>query len=189
MRIISGKAKGIRLEAGDQDAVRPTTDRVKESLFNIIGDIKGCVIVDFFAGSGALGLEALSRGAAEFYFVEKDAKTCRIIEKNLKKVQKSMGGDCGKAQIISAGYRQAIQRLARVQPNMILADPPYADNCKMAYEFLEDEDLADWAGAECMLILEHTSTCVLPEEPCWEQFRRKDYGLTAFTFWDGLEVE
>ena len=189
MRIISGKAKGIRLEAGDQEAVRPTTDRIKESLFNIIGDIKGCVVVDFFAGSGSLGLEALSRGASEVYFVEKDAKTCRIIEKNLKKIQKSMKDECGKAQIFTGGYRQVLQRLSRVKPDIILADPPYADNCQLACDFLLDEDVADWAGADCMLIIEHTSNCVLPEEPCWEQFRRKDFGLTAFTFWDGLEVE
>ena len=188
MRIIAGKARGIRLEAGDEDAVRPTTDRIKESVFNIIGDIKGCVIVDFFAGSGSLGLEALSRGASEVYFVEKDAKSCRIIEKNLRKVQKSMG-ECGKTKILNCDWRRARQQLGSVKPDLILADPPYMDECSMAVDMLNDEDLADWAGADCLLILEHTSMAALPEEPCWEQFRRKDYGLTAFTFWEGLEVE
>jgi len=188
MRIIGGKARGIRLEAGDQEAVRPTTDRIKESVFNIIGDIKGCVIVDFFAGSGSLGLEALSRGAAEVYFIEKDLKSCRVIEENLKKVKKSMG-EYGKAEVISCDWKRAHQRLSSVTPDLILADPPYANECRMAVDMLEDEDVADWAGADCILILEHTASAALPEEPCWEQFRRKDYGLTAFTFWEGLELE
>ena len=85
MRIIGGRARGIRLEAGSQEAVRPTTDRVKETVFNILGDITGCVVVDFFAGSGSLGLEALSRGAKKVYFVEQDVRTCRIIKKIFRK--------------------------------------------------------------------------------------------------------
>ena len=183
MRIIAGDARGIKLEAGPNEAVRPTTDRVKESLFNIIGEIDDCVVVDFFAGSGSLGLEAFCRGAEEIYFVEKDRVTCKVIEKNLKKVEKATG-DHDFCKIIQSDYKAAIKRLSQVQPDLILCDPPYNNNCEMAIDFLKNHKIADWAGEGCILCLEHTSTTVLPEDTKWTQFRRKDYGNTAFTFWE-----
>ncbi|MCH2205248.1 MAG: 16S rRNA (guanine(966)-N(2))-methyltransferase RsmD [Lentisphaerales bacterium] len=183
MRIIAGDARGIKLEAGPNEAVRPTTDRIKESLFNIIGEIDDCVVVDFFAGSGSLGLEAFSRGAEEIYFIEKDRVTCKVIEKNLKKVEKATG-DHDFCKIIQSDYKAAISRLAQVQPDLILCDPPYDNSCETAIEFLQNDKIADWAGEGCILCLEHTSTTVLPEDTKWTQFRRKDYGNTAFTFWE-----
>ncbi|MCM8527272.1 MAG: 16S rRNA (guanine(966)-N(2))-methyltransferase RsmD [Lentisphaeraceae bacterium] len=182
MRIIGGRARGIKLEAGNQEAVRPTTDRIKETLFNIIGDVEDTVVVDFFAGSGALGLEALSRGAAKVYLVEKDARTCKTIKTNLAKVEKSMG-ESGNAVILNCDYRQALSRIHET-PDIILADPPYADNCLLADKFLTDEAVADWADEQTLLALEHLTHFDMPQKTPWKQFRRKDFGLTAYTFWE-----
>ncbi|MCM8535530.1 MAG: 16S rRNA (guanine(966)-N(2))-methyltransferase RsmD [Lentisphaeraceae bacterium] len=182
MRIIAGDARGIKLEAGPNEAVRPTTDRIKESVFNIIGEIDDCVVVDIFAGSGALGLEAFSRGAEEVYFIERDRVTCKVIEKNLKKVEKATG-DKDFCKIIQTDYQTIPTRLSQVQPDLVLADPPYDNNCVMAIDLLKNEALADWAGSECILCLEHLSNTVLPTDTKWQIFRRKDFGQTAFTFW------
>ena len=182
MRIIGGLARGIKLDAGPQQAVRPTTDRIKETLFNIIGDIQGCIVIDFFAGSGSLGLEALSRGAEKIYFVEKDTRTCRVIRSNLEKVEKSMNIN-SRSEILSCSYQQAIHKI-RHKPDLILADPPYADNCSMAGVFLRDRQIASITDENTILALEHTAEFVVPEEIPWEQFRRKDFGTTAFTFWE-----
>ena len=187
MRIIAGDARGIQLDAGPQEAVRPTTDRIKESVFNIIGDIEGCYVVDIFAGSGALGLEAFSRGAEEVYFIEKDRTTCKIIEKNLKKVEKATG-DSGHCQIIQSDYQTIPNRLINVQADLILADPPYDNNCQLAIDLLKNKELVKWAGEGCILCLEHLSTTVLPDDTLWRQFRRRDFGKTAFTFWEIKDV-
>ena len=182
MRIIGGQARGIRLDAGSQEAVRPTTDRIKETLFNILGSVADCVVVDLFAGSGSLGLEALSRGAEKVYFVEQDSRTCRIIKQNLEKVEKSLGEN-GRAEIMACSYSQAVHRIAAT-PQIILADPPYAKRCLLATELLENETIAQWASEDCILALEHTQEFVPPDNTLWTPFRTKDFGLTTFTFWE-----
>ena len=182
MRIIGGRARGIKLEAGNQEAVRPTTDRIKETLFNIIGDVTETIVVDFFAGSGALGLEALSRGADKVYLVKKDARTCKVMKENLTKVEKSMG-ESGKAVILNCDYRQALGRIFET-PDIILADPPYADNCSLADKFLTDEAVSSWADEQTLLALEHLTHFDMPQKSAWKQFRRKDFGLCAYTFWE-----
>ena len=186
MRIIGGRARGIKLEAGNQDAVRPTTDRIKETVFNIIGDVQDAVVVDFFAGSGALGLEALSRGAAKVYFVENDPKTCKVIKSNLAKVEKSIGKN-GNAVILNCDYKQAVHRISE-PVDLILADPPYADDCILADKLLRDESVANMADEQTLLILEHLTHFSMPQETPWKQFRRKDFGLTAYTFWELKEL-
>src|SRR5690606_11836684 len=83
VRVISGKARGARLRTPKGASTRPTLDRVKESLFNILGDVKGASVLDLFAGSGSLGIEALSRGAKVAVFVESDRRAAEIIRANL----------------------------------------------------------------------------------------------------------
>ena len=127
MRIISGIAGGIRLESPKDSTVRPTTDRVKESIFGVLGDLRDTKVLDLFAGSGALGLEALSRGAARVTFVEKSIRHVQLIERNLSAVKKAMGQQFTDAQVIR-GDAAAVERLPGVEPgtyDFILADPPY----------------------------------------------------------------
>ena len=85
MRVIAGKAKGHKLKTIEGLQTRPTTDRMKETLFNVIAfDLLQCRFLDLFSGSGAIGIEALSRGAKECVFVEKSKESCHIIDENLK---------------------------------------------------------------------------------------------------------
>lgn len=184
MRIIAGEARGITLDAGNNPAVRPTTDRIKESLFNMLGDLSGQVVVDLFAGSGALGLEALSRGASEVYLVEADRMSCRTIEANLKKVEKAMSSK-GKVRVVTADALMADKRLAELSGkiDLILADPPYADFSILAVELLQSDSFRTWADGS-VLALEHVPNVPMPPENCsWKLLRRKDYKQTVFTFW------
>src|ERR671930_855999 len=87
MRIIAGSRKGARIFAPKGLDTRPTGDRVREAAFNLIGPVEGASVLDLFAGSGAMGLEALSRGAATAVFVESDRDACRTIERNLEKLR------------------------------------------------------------------------------------------------------
>jgi 16S rRNA (guanine(966)-N(2))-methyltransferase RsmD len=83
MRVIAGTAKGLRLTAPKGDKVRPAADKVKGAIFNILGDLDGVRVLDLFAGSGSVGIEALSRGASECIFVESDRHTASFIQRNL----------------------------------------------------------------------------------------------------------
>lgn len=118
MRIIAGSRKGHRIAAPKGLATRPTSDRVRESAFNLIGPVDGAVVLDLFAGSGALGLEALSRGAARAVFVESDRDACRTIDANLDRLR-------------LAGARVLCQDVLRFLAtergayDLILVDPPY----------------------------------------------------------------
>ena len=184
MRIISGAARGIPLLAGDEKAVRPTTDRIKETLFNLLGPMDDKVVVDLFAGSGALGLEALSRGATKVFFIEKNRRTCQVIEKNLAKVSKSLSHEF-QAEVICADYQSLTSRLSHLkgQVDMILADPPYDDNSAMALDLLKDPELAEW-GTGALLFLEHVSNMTLkPSEFSWKMIKRKDFKTTTLSFW------
>ena len=87
MRIVAGSKKGHRISAPKGVVTRPTGDRVREAVFNIVGPVEGARVLDVFAGSGAMGLEALSRGAARAVFVERDRDACRVIQQNLEKLR------------------------------------------------------------------------------------------------------
>jgi 16S rRNA (guanine966-N2)-methyltransferase len=87
MRIIAGSHKGHTIHAPRGRDTRPTSDRVRENVFNIVGPLDGAAVLDLYAGSGAMGLEALSRGAASAVFVERDAEAVRAIERNLDKLR------------------------------------------------------------------------------------------------------
>ena len=118
MRIIAGANRGARIFAPKGEETRPTSDRVREAAFNLIGPVKAATVLDLFAGSGAMGLEALSRGAAAATFVENDRDACRTIERNLEKL-----GLTGAAVL----QRDVFQALAadRRTYDLILCDPPY----------------------------------------------------------------
>jgi 16S rRNA (guanine966-N2)-methyltransferase len=120
VRIVAGAYGGRRLEAPAGEATRPTSDRVKEALFSILGSVDGATVVDLFAGSGALGLEALSRGAESVTFVESDRKAAEAIRRNIAAL-----GCSSRAHLI---VERAERALARLPPSidLLLMDPPYA---------------------------------------------------------------
>ncbi len=123
MRIISGTSRGRRLAALRGHSVRPTSDRIKESIFNILGkEIEGKVVLDLFAGTGNLGLEALSRGASQAIFVERARDALRMIQRNLLQCRFS-----DQAEVIPKEVNRAIGLLAARSASfdLILMDPPY----------------------------------------------------------------
>ena len=117
MRIIAGSHKGRRIEAPAGHATRPTSDRVRENAFNLIGPVDGASVLDLFAGSSALGLEALSRGAASAVFVESSRDACRQINANLDKLGLHATVLCQDAARALATERGTY--------DLVLCDPPY----------------------------------------------------------------
>jgi len=118
MRIVAGSRKGARILAPKGTDTRPTGDRVREAAFNLIGPVEGASVLDLFAGSGAMGLEALSRGAASAVLVEADRGACRTIERNLAKL-----GLTG-ATVLCRDALQVLAAESRTY-DLVLCDPPY----------------------------------------------------------------
>jgi 16S rRNA (guanine966-N2)-methyltransferase len=118
VRIIAGSRKGARIFAPKGLDTRPTGDRVREAAFNLIGPVDDAAVLDLFAGSGAMGLEALSRGAASAFFVESDREACRTIERNLAKL-----GLTG-ATVLCRDAFQVLAAESRTY-DLVLCDPPY----------------------------------------------------------------
>jgi 16S rRNA (guanine966-N2)-methyltransferase len=123
MRIIAGSRKGHRISAPKGLATRPTSDRVREAAFNLIGPVDDASVLDVFAGSGAYGLEALSRGAGRAVFVESDPDAARSIERNLDKLR--LTG----ATVVRRDARTALaaEAAAGRAYDLVLADPPYGE--------------------------------------------------------------
>jgi 16S rRNA (guanine(966)-N(2))-methyltransferase RsmD len=123
VRIVAGARKGHRILAPPGMDTRPTSDRVREAAFNLIGPVDGASVLDLFAGSGAMGLEALSRGAARAVFVEANARAATAIERNLDKLRLH-GATVLRRDALSA---LAAEAAAGRTYDLVLADPPYAE--------------------------------------------------------------
>jgi 16S rRNA (guanine(966)-N(2))-methyltransferase RsmD len=121
MRIIAGDRRGSRIAAPKGDTTRPTGDRVREAAYNLIGPVDDTAVLDIFAGSGAMGLEALSRGARRCVFVESDRAACRVIRDNLEKLRFTG------ALVLQKDAFQALreERGAGRAYDLVLVDPPY----------------------------------------------------------------
>src|SRR5579862_3097519 len=122
MRIIAGSHRGHRIAAPPGRDTRPTSDRVRENAFNLIGPVDDANVLDLFAGSGALGLEALSRGAARATFVESDRDACRVISANLDKLR--LHGSVLCADVVRTVMHE------RLHYDLVLCDPPYDFDAK-----------------------------------------------------------
>ncbi|MFA7594956.1 MAG: 16S rRNA (guanine(966)-N(2))-methyltransferase RsmD [Novosphingobium sp.] len=122
MRIIAGEWRGRKLDAPQGETTRPTADRTRETLFSMltsrIGSFEGLLVADLFAGSGALGLEALSRGAAEAIFVENDAAALRVLRANIAALGAQARCDVRAVSVLALGP-------AKRPPDLLLLDPPY----------------------------------------------------------------
>ncbi len=139
MRVIAGTARRLRLKTLEGLETRPTTDRIKETLFNMIADgLFGCSFLDLFSGSGGIGIEALSRGAKRAVFVEKNPKACACVRENLAHTKLS-----AQAETMQADALNALVRLSgRESFDYIYMDPPYGKELeKKALAFLADSSL------------------------------------------------
>ena len=123
MRIVAGARKGHRIAAPKGVVTRPTGDRVREAVFSILGPVDGASVLDLFAGSGAMGLEALSRGAASCVFVERDRDAARVIQANLEKLQ--LLGAVVTNRDVAAALQDVRSRGRRY--DLVLVDPPYEE--------------------------------------------------------------
>ena len=140
MRIISGKARGTKLYTLDGTATRPTLDRVKESLFNIIqNDIEDSTVLDLFSGSGAIGLEFLSRGAKRAVLCDSSKDAIKIIKQNVQKTHFEE-----KVEIYNMEFTKLVERLQNQKFDIIYIDPPYAtDFIKISLEKIIEYELVN----------------------------------------------
>ena len=150
MRVISGKSRGKKLVSLDGDNTRPTLDRVKESLFNIIQfEVKDAVVLDLFAGTGALGIETLSRGAKEAVFCDKVPDAIKVIKQNIINTN-----NLDKATIINKEYQEVLENLSKQNKkfDIVFLDPPYKTN--LAIESLQKIIMSDLLTEDGTIIIE-----------------------------------
>jgi 16S rRNA (guanine966-N2)-methyltransferase len=179
MRVIAGSAGGVRL-AVPKRGVRPTMDRVKAAIFSSLGDaIIGARVLDLFAGSGGLGIEALSRGASSVVFVERDRQSADVIESNLLKTK--LTGRVRQQDVFDflrhASAAESFQ--------IIFADPPYdkteADE-SFTEKLLANKELPQLLDPAGTFVLEKRPDEILPEITLWRITRQKTYGATEVFF-------
>jgi 16S rRNA (guanine966-N2)-methyltransferase len=179
MRVVAGTSGGIRLVVPKND-IRPTMDRVKAAIFSSLGDrVIGARVLDLFAGTGALGIEALSRGAASAMFVESDRAAIVAIERNL--AQTGLSGRVRKQDVFDF-----LSHASTAEPNdLIFADPPY-DKSKLGDAFtrllLRNDRLPGRLTNEGIFVLEKRPGERLPASNLWDMVRRKTYGATETIF-------
>lgn len=158
MRIIAGTHRGRRIAAPKGGHTRPTGDRVREALFNLVGPVDGASVLDLYAGSGALGLEALSRGARRCVFVETDAAACRAIRANLETL--GLTGGLVAQRDATAVLRE--ERTAGRRHDLILLDPPYDRWAELAPQLAE---LLPAVVAEAGIVVVETDARTEPTLP------------------------
>jgi 16S rRNA (guanine966-N2)-methyltransferase len=187
MRVVAGLAGGIPLSVPKGVDLRPTMDMVKAAVFSSLADMLATArVLDLFAGTGALGIEALSRGALEATFVEKERRAAAIIESNLAKT--NLRGNVLQMDIFSY-----LDRLAPAGGfELILADPPYVrqeGDRDFTAELLASENLRRALAPGGLLVLEYRPGEKLPLRGVWESIRQKRYGATEVAFLRTVDPE
>jgi len=180
VRIISGEFRGRKLKTPKGNRVRPTSDRAKETLFNLLGDrVEGAAFLDLFAGSGSVGLEAASRGAAEVVLVEKDSAVFALVRENLALCRSS---ERVTALLMDGAGSLDLFREQGRSFDMIFLDPPYRDPA--AYGLIQRIDREGLLAPGGMLVAEHDRRRLLPEqEGSLARVRQKRIGDTVFSFY------
>lgn len=179
MRIIAGSAGSVPLQV-PRTLTRPTTDRVREAIFATLGDlVPDSRVLDLFAGSGSLGLEALSRGAASVDFVESHGPACEAIAQNLEKT-KLVGGKVHRREALAF-----LGSVAAGRYELVFADPPYAREEKdrdLLAALLNSSKLAASLASGGLFVLESLASAPLPETALWFPQDERVYGTTQVSF-------
>lgn len=179
MRIVGGKFRGRTLAGPSSQAIRPTADRTRESIFNILahayGDpVTGSRVLDLFAGTGALGLEALSRGAGFVLFVDDGAEARAVIRENVQTL-----GTAGVSRI----FRRDATKLGDVHPNepfsLVFLDPPYGKG--LAEKALASARIGGWLTPDALIVVEEARAAFTTPEG-FEEIERRDYDDTEIVF-------
>jgi 16S rRNA (guanine966-N2)-methyltransferase len=179
MRIIAGEYGGRLLRTVNDRSVRPATDRVKESLFNILNNriqIAGAKVLDLFAGSGSIGIEALSRGAGRVVFVEQRYPVILVIEENLRMLGESARG---RAQVIRWNAFSYIKESVECF-NLVFVDPPYQlkHTEQIPAMLIEHGRVAP----DGIVVMEHTKKLVFPPSPMYRIDDQRAFGMTVISF-------
>ena len=179
MRIVSGRLRGRALAAPKTQAIRPTADRLREALFNILvhaydDPITGTRVLDLFAGTGALGLEAVSRGAAFALFVDDGAEARALLRENVQTL--------GLAAITRI-FRRDATRLGPAHPvepfSLLFLDPPYGKG--LAEKALTSAREGGWLTAEALIVVEESADAGFKPAEGYEEIERRTYDDTEFT--------
>ncbi len=175
MRIIAGTARGLRLQSFEGKDIRPTLDRVRESLFNILGTkVNGAYFLDLFSGTGANGIEALSRGAEQAVFVDANTTAIKLIRDNLNRTRLTA------ARLMQLQLPRDIRQIPG-KYDIIYADPPFGWNEHTA--LLDAIATQGLCAEQGILIVEHPSKLTLGEEQgMFEKYRLVRYGNTSLSF-------
>lgn len=179
MRVISGYAKGHKLLSPTGSDIRPTTDRIKESIFSMIhNNIIGTSFLDLFSGTGAIGIEALSRGAKSCTFVDKSKESVGIINNNIKHVSKAILNP--NYDIINSNVYDALNILKNKKFDIIFMDPPYKERIidNILTQICENNILNN----NGIIIIEQDKNADLPVEKEFRIIKNKKYGLTTIIF-------
>jgi 16S rRNA (guanine966-N2)-methyltransferase len=184
MRVIAGSAGGIQLDVPKR-GVRPTMDRVKAAIFSSLADkVIGARVLDLFAGSGALGIEALSRGAVSALFVEQDRQSISVIEKNLART--NLSGRVRHQEVF--GFLRGFRFGGEF--DIIFADPPYektAPGERFTEKLLTNEMLAKIVEPAGIFVLEKHPGEKVPHGDLWQVIHRKTYGATEVLFLTAID--
>ena len=179
MRVIAGRARGIRLKVPPR-VTRPSTDRLREALFSILqGRLEGARVLDLFAGSGALGIEALSRGAQGAVFVEQSGIGGKVLKENLQKARLS-----DQATVLECDVFAYLGNTSAVF-DLVLADPPYASKAErdLAGALMTDAALPPRLSDGGMVVLEVEAEREEPAASGWKVIDRRKYGSSAILFY------
>ncbi|MEH7106884.1 16S rRNA (guanine(966)-N(2))-methyltransferase RsmD [Bacillus sp. JJ1764] len=180
MRVVSGICKGRPLKAVPGNTTRPTTDKVKEAVFNMIGPyFDGGIGLDLFAGSGGLGLEGLSRGLDKVIFVDREPKAIQVIHENIKSCRMEE-----KTEVYRNDADRALKALIKreIQFDMIFLDPPYKKQQLVSLmEKMSQQDLLKWNG---LVVCEHSFDVSLPQKVGgFSQVKHENYGIISITIY------
>ncbi len=177
MRIIAGLYKGRKLTPPSDLSVRPTPDRVKEALFSILGDrVEEATVLDLFAGSGNLGLEALSRGARKCYFGDSSRDSIRLIHSNVSHCKAEQ-----LSHIIQGDYRNILSQI-REKVDLVFVDPPYRSQLwEDVLSIISEKDLMNPDG---LIILEHPRELEFPQEMFhFRKMKEARYGTVVLSIY------
>lgn len=189
MRVIAGEHGGRRLKAVPGKETRPTTDKIKESLFNIIGPYfdESTRVLDFYAGSGALGIEALSRGAGTLYACERHRPAIQTIQENIETI-----GLADQMTILTGSNQKALKKLRQeddtLQFDLVFLDPPYKD--QQIKTVIEQFIVDHWLSPTCMVVCELEKKDSLPDTiQDLVKVKEVTYGITKLVIYQWNEDE
>ena len=176
MRITGGSGRGTKLRVPAGDRVRPTSDKVKQALFNILGEqVSGAVFLDLYAGTGGIGIEALSRGASRAVLVDDSRKSLQVIRRNVEQA------GCGDAAQVIAAKAESFIRKAAERFDIVFLDPPYTQEIERLLDLIAGSELLE---PDAIVVAEHFKKQPSPESAGrLSLYREARYGDTVLAFY------